>query len=221
MDTLKQLPFYYTTYSKFDALFLSDKQKLKELIESNNIKEYINECNMNIDNSKYLTIESLNHITNINKADISIFHLNIRSLNKHADELVNLITSLEDKPNLTVKCNEPYENKWVHLSKGKSGVLLGVVYRHPHGNIGNFNDNLEITVSEIDRAKYDKVIILGDINIDLLKFNEAGKARYKQYLDMMLSHGYSPGITLPSRIGDHSATLIDNIFMKEKIQVRR
>ena len=268
MDTLKQLPFYYTTYNEFNDLFLSDERKLNELIENNDIKEYINECNMNIDNDKYLTIESLNNIANISKADISIFHLNIRSLNKHADELVNLITSLkadfdciclteigatnldmyasllqgyvfhkippnncsrggvgiyiktslklEDKPNLTVKCNEPCENKWVHLSKGKSEILLGVVYRHPNGNIGNFNDSLEVTVSEIDRAKYDKVIILGDINIDLLKFNEAGKARHKQYLDMMLSHGYNPGITLPSRIGDHSATLIDHIFMKEK-----
>lgn len=33
---------------------------------------------------------------------------------------------------------------------------------------------------------------------------------------MLLSHGYAPCITLPSRVTNHSATLIDHIFTKDQ-----
>ena len=46
-------------------------------------------------------------------------------------------------------------------------------------------------------------------------YDQPGRKRTKDYLDMMLSHGYLPGTTLPSRVTDHSATLIDHIFIKE------
>ena len=54
------------------------------------------------------------------------------------------------------------------------------------------------------------MFLLGDFNIDLLKIIE--KSVFKEYVDHMLSFGLSPSITLPTRIIDTIATLIDNIF---------
>ena len=54
------------------------------------------------------------------------------------------------------------------------------------------------------------VTLVGDFNIDLLKINE--RVAFKDFLDSMISFGLYPSITLPTRLTDNSATLIDNIF---------
>ena len=54
------------------------------------------------------------------------------------------------------------------------------------------------------------VYIGGDFNIDLLKINQ--KHHYNAFYENLVTAGYLPRITLPTRITDHSATLLDNIF---------
>ena len=53
---------------------------------------------------------------------------------------------------------------------------------------------------------------MGDFNIDLLKINE--KEQISDFFDMLVSGGYIPRITLPTRVTEHSKTLIDNYFVK-------
>ena len=50
----------------------------------------------------------------------------------------------------------------------------------------------------------------GDYNIDLLKVKT--KNHYCEYFDEVVSQGFIPRITLPTRISDQSSTLIDNIY---------
>ena len=50
------------------------------------------------------------------------------------------------------------------------------------------------------------------MNIDLLKINERNV--FNEYFDSMISHGFSPCITLPTRFSKRSATLIDNFLLK-------
>jgi hypothetical protein len=52
--------------------------------------------------------------------------------------------------------------------------------------------------------------LVGDYNIDLLKIKE--KTHYHDYLLNMLSFGFYPQITLPTRFTDTSASLIDHVF---------
>ena len=52
--------------------------------------------------------------------------------------------------------------------------------------------------------------ICADFNIDLLKLYT--KQHYNMFFDMVLSSGFHPKITLPTRITDRSSTLIDNIL---------
>ena len=54
------------------------------------------------------------------------------------------------------------------------------------------------------------ILLIGDFNIDLLKIND--RPHFKDYFMNMISHGLLPTITLPTRLTDNSASLIDNIF---------
>ena len=52
--------------------------------------------------------------------------------------------------------------------------------------------------------------ICGDFYINLLKINV--KAHYNNFFENTLSSGFSPKITLPTRISETCSTLIDNIL---------
>ena len=51
------------------------------------------------------------------------------------------------------------------------------------------------------------MLVLG---IEILKYSEDKQT--SEYLDMLLSLGFMPIITKPTRITDHTATLIDHIY---------
>ena len=55
-----------------------------------------------------------------------------------------------------------------------------------------------------------QILLLGDFNINLLKCNE--DSNIMSFLDIMNSHLILPQIFLPTRVTEHSKTLIDNIF---------
>ena len=54
-------------------------------------------------------------------------------------------------------------------------------------------------------------MITGDLNIDLLNFDQNNKVN--NFLNMMSLNGFSSLITLPTRVTEKSATLIDHIFI--------
>ena len=60
------------------------------------------------------------------------------------------------------------------------------------------------------QSKRLQVYLCGDYNINLLKVYK--KHQYNIIFENLVSAGYLPKISLPTRITDHSATLIDNIF---------
>merc|ERR1712082_127607 len=58
--------------------------------------------------------------------------------------------------------------------------------------------------------KNHKIHIMGDFNLDLLKFTSHSPT--EEFIDLMYGFGCAPTITKPTRIHNTSATLIDNIF---------
>ena len=101
------------------------------------------------------------------------------------------------------------ENKWLSFKINNQKVILGGIYRHPKGDIDHFSNALKNTISHINDNTL--AIILGDINIDLMLENDP---KVSTYLNNFFEHNFIPCITLPTRITDHSATLIDHIFLK-------
>ena len=87
--------------------------------------------------------------------------------------------------------------------------VVGGIYKHPNGNTAHFIDDLETAIGKLkDNVT---VILAGDINIDIIKFdNEQTMA----YLTTLLSNRFLLFITLPTRITDLSAACIDHIFVK-------
>ena len=68
---------------------------------------------------------------------------------------------------------------------------------------------------KIHTSKY----ICGDFNVNLLKINS--KQHCNAYFAMIISHGFFPRITLPTRMSDESSTLIDNIFSNDVDMIDR
>ena len=56
---------------------------------------------------------------------------------------------------------------------------------------------------------------MGDFNINLLNYNNDKDTT--TFLDTMFSNSFSPFITLPTRVGKTSETLIDNIFYNKQL----
>ena len=87
--------------------------------------------------------------------------------------------------------------------------FVGSSIRHPHGNFDNFLNHLNVIVDKIyHEKKY--YVLLGDFNLDLLKFESHPST--ENFLNTLGSYYFQPQIVQPTRITDHSATLIDNIF---------
>ena len=88
-------------------------------------------------------------------------------------------------------------------------VICGVMYRHPHGDLDTFVEYLNVGLERINQ--HNKIcLIMGDFNIDLLKSDSHSIS--DNFLYVLSSNFFQPHILQPTRITDHSATLIDNIF---------
>ena len=51
---------------------------------------------------------------------------------------------------------------------------------------------------------------MGDFNIDLLQYRS--NSHTNDFINSVISHSFLPYIHQPTRVTDHSATVIDNIF---------
>ena len=90
--------------------------------------------------------------------------------------------------------------------------IIGVIYRPntaPKADIDIFSSTLFDIMDSINN-EHKHGIIMGDMNIDLLKFGSHNKTN--DYLDNIFCRGYIPAIMRPTRVTRSSATLIDHIY---------
>ena len=97
----------------------------------------------------------------------------------------------------------------IHLLN-KTPVVIGAIYRPPGGNLVDFNREYELLLNKLVAKKNRSVILAGDFNINLL--NHSNHDETENFLNAMYAHKMLPMIKRPTRFGDYSATLIDNIF---------
>ncbi len=88
-------------------------------------------------------------------------------------------------------------------------MTCGLVYRHPNGGLGNFQNYINSAIDKIHRQNK-QCIVMGDFNLDLLKFES--HAGTDDVMNNLGTHFFQPHILQPTRITNHSGTLIDNIF---------
>lgn len=112
-----------------------------------------------------------------------------------------LITQIKDCNNTAYA-----DHLWLKLKTKKRTLAVGVVYR-PEGNISNFIDFIDDTLSGIVPV-VDDVILTGDMNIDLFKLNNP-------LSKCLNSYSFTQVIGEATRITATSETLIDPIFISD------
>ena len=89
-------------------------------------------------------------------------------------------------------------------------IIICIIYILP-----SFNSIKELSKSLIERIntikrENKKIIIAGDLNIDLLKYSSHHTTT--EFLDHMLINNLIPKITMPTRITENSSSLIDHVY---------
>ena len=101
------------------------------------------------------------------------------------------------------------ENLWFEIVKNKSKYIIGCIYRHPNHHIKEFTEIMENVLSKICKHNTPCVVV-GDINIDLLKVDT--NASIGNYVNLLIANNFLPTLYLPTRITSSSVTLIDHMY---------
>jgi exonuclease III len=97
-------------------------------------------------------------------------------------------------------------------TKVSKNIIVGVIYRPPNSKFDEFERTLNETLSKIDKENK-TCYLMGDFNVDMLK-NETCDFANRLTQNLFTSF-YFPLITMPTRITQHTATLIDNLFSND------
>ncbi len=99
----------------------------------------------------------------------------------------------------------------VENQSGKNNIV-GVVYRpntQPRADIDIFSTSI-FDIMDIINSEGKVSLIMGDFNIDLLKYGHHDKTN--DYVENIFSRGFMPLICRPTRVTQNSATLIDHMY---------
>ena len=138
-----------------------------------------------------------------------------RYCSAHGGLITYVHNSLKYDSNITSIKSDSVEGLFVKiLNDSNKDLYVGNLYRPPRENnseiaVQAFIDDLNPVISNMINS-HSMVALVGDYNIDLLKYHE--KIGSKIFFYYILSVGMIPNVNLPTRVADSSATLIDNVF---------
>ena len=92
-------------------------------------------------------------------------------------------------------------------------IIIGNIYRSPSSNHAKFIKHLECHLHILDRHKNNIIYIVGDFNVDLTKYDT--DLHCHDLINQMAEHNFAQVISLPTRITDHTATIIDHIYSNQ------
>ena len=224
------------------------------------------------DNAKPTKYYYYNELPNIfcNKnEELTILHVNIRSLIKNINKLEQLLINMKETPDVicvtetrlkshhkkddvpyidgyhpvtsdlrndsktaaggvviyikdiyTYKCRKDFnmkigncEDVWVEVkTNSRKPIIISAIYRHPKQNFLNFQEKFMTVIDNLNKNNL-MYYLLGDWNINLIKYNE--KNNIKFYVDTLHSRNSRNLINKPTRVTNTSATLIDHIYSND------
>ena len=106
-----------------------------------------------------------------------------------------------------------FEHTELNISANGFQLLACACYRQPNGSLEDFNDELELYLNTINAFNSSNInsAISSDFNANLLHSDSV--AGVSKILNLMYAQGYFSTIFKSTCITNHSATLIDNIFV--------
>ena len=114
-----------------------------------------------------------------------------------------------ERPDLGTFDEGSFESVFVEIVRGggRRNDIVGAVYKPPRGDIGGFTVEMARVMGLLRGTD---AYIMGDFNIDLLKTDTHGPT--SEFFGECTSGGFYPLVSLPTRLTDTTATLIDNIW---------
>ena len=97
----------------------------------------------------------------------------------------------------------------MHINNSRSRIPPKYATSCWHWYIYSKIIEIQSKIKEENKVSY----LMGDFNIDLLKVNIHAKTN--EFVNDVISQGFLPKITRPTRITPHSATLIDHIYSND------
>ncbi len=119
-----------------------------------------------------------------------------------------------DRKDLNIFEEGFFESCFIELCIQTKNIVIGEIYRVPGTSENNFISRYEELVINIKKEKKD-IIIGTDQNLDFLKIHQHSNTA--KFLDVNLTNDLLPSISKPTRITHRSCTLIDNIYVSNRI----
>ena len=145
---------------------------------------------------------------------LDIKKLKVQRAHQRKDAVKNSISYIQRKEfNTTHKSKfSEFETNWIEVINSKNqNIIIGVVYRHPRQKDTEFLNYMKQTLKTIDQEKK-KVILTGDFNFNLLKFDKPKEVN--EFLNYLIAKWYTPHILGPTRLTEHQQlSFTDNIFL--------
>jgi hypothetical protein len=153
-----------------------------------------------------------NEIGYFNFENYSLVSKFCRKNKLHGGSCIYAKTNLEAKPyNLYEYLNheEHFEASSIKLTQYNAIIIC--IYRTPNSNINILLENMDIILTKLTN-KGKSIIIVGDLNIDFLSGN------VNPHLQTMLnSYGLQAAVDVPTRIGNHSQSAIDQVILNKDL----
>ena len=217
----------------------TDVNTLGERMSANNSTLSILSLNAQSINAKFdelkITIDQLNEIHTDSviciqeswldcNANIDLYRLNNYNLiskgkyvSEHGGLLIYPYDILEDIIGHTTGWEQLFL-KIRHKDPNSKKYIIGNVYRVPNEIVGScncFTDEFSNLLTYLQILRH-PTYVSGDFNLNLLQINN--KKHYKDFFEQLISCGFYPKISMPTRFTEHSATIIDNIFTNQLVE---
>lgn len=117
--------------------------------------------------------------------------------------------------NLCIK-HADVENLLIRIKTNKGFVFVSGIYKHPTLNINEFKSLISEHIRGIPIQH--TLVLAGDTNIDLLKIDNDNQV--KNFYEKLVSLNCTQIIESPTRITNHSQTLIDHIIVRTNTKLK-
>jgi exonuclease III len=161
---------------------------------------------LSTENSNLAHFDGYNHVMKLKTSTyrgggLSIFVSNEREY-KLRDDLVFANANTDEFDCLFVEV--------LSNNSKEQNTIVGLIYRSPsYNNEKEFIASLENLLVKLERERKETVI-LGDFNMDLIKAHLHHPT--SELLDIFMNYYFAPQISLPTRVTQNTATLIDHMY---------
>ena len=193
----------------------------------NQFKDFHNELCSNKSNFDFMCLQEVYSIMDADFYHLENYHKiqsKTRTIHKGGGVAFYISKSykFEILDELSIFQEKIFESLFVKISlNSNTNIIIGNIYRSPSQPIGltpteQLDNFIEILSNILDRLNEHncKVYLVGDFNINLLKFSTHPKTC--EFIDKLFSNGYLQLINHPTRVSNHvnqnSASLIDHCW---------